>query len=148
MRGETDSMANANYEIEVQHEKRTIISRFLSTETSEEMIKEYLHDINAAIQAFHSEQVENIYHILVIASTSFHFSSTLQALTTVRRNTGLLDAYKSPDILTLIVSASRDAAHFIEKMLNQSSYGGQKIAVFSTLEAATAFIARDQEEGV
>jgi hypothetical protein len=141
-------MANANYDIEVQREKHTIISRFTSVETSEEMIKDYLQDINTAIQTFQAERIDNIYHILVIASTSFRFGSTLQALTTVRRNTDLIDAYKSPDILTMIVSASRDAAHFIEKMLGQSSYGGQKIAVFSTVEAATAFIARDRGEGV
>jgi len=141
-------MVNANYEIEVQHEKRTIISRFLSVETTESDIKEYLHNINTAIETLHAENIENIYHVIVIASTSFHFGSTLQALTTVRRNTSMLESYKDPSILTIIVSASRDAAHFIEKMLSQSSYGEQRIAVFSSLEAATAFIARDQEQGV
>jgi hypothetical protein len=135
-----------SYKITVQHQDGIFISSFEPSNLRGELFDQYLDDIVNLNVRFDREGRTKVYHILVLESTQLDFEGMMRALSVIRQNKQMIALRNRLESLSMMVTATPTMAQFIETMMSNSGYGGRRMAVFPTLEAALAFIHFEQSQ--
>lgn len=135
-----------SYKIDIQHKNGIFISFFGVEVLRGEEFDQYLRDVIDVNIMFDRAGHTQVYHILVIESTRLDFEAMLRTLTITRQNKQIVALRNRLHSLSMIVSQSPVVTKFIETMLSNPDYGGRRLMLFPTVEAALAFIRFEQSQ--
>ena len=128
------------FQIEFREEVSTLISTITAQPSTDHEIGLYLDEVvrlqNIAIQ----NRAPRLYHIVVIEPHDYSLARGLGIIRAVQQNKGLRAIRKQIDIMIILVGQTSKSLQIMVTMMTQNAAGERQVAVFPTLDAALAFV--------